>query len=58
VKEETFVNTTNDKKEFIYEIRKNNIRIIIFKITNYKCTFGLTESKDTGVMQKASAKSA
>jgi hypothetical protein len=31
------------------------IRIII---TNYKCTFGLTKSKGTGVMRKANAKSA
>jgi hypothetical protein len=30
----------------------------MFTITNYRCTFGLTESKGTGVMQKANAKSA
>jgi hypothetical protein len=29
VKEKTFVNTIDDKEEFIYEIRKNNIDIII-----------------------------
>jgi hypothetical protein len=34
------------------------ICITIFRITNYKCTFGLTESKGTSVMQKANAKSA
>jgi hypothetical protein len=34
------------------------ICIIISRITNYKCTFGLTESKGTSVMQKANAKSA
>ena len=34
------------------------IFIIISRITNYKCTFDLTESKGTGVMQKANAKSA
>jgi hypothetical protein len=30
----------------------------MFTITNYRCTFGLTESKGTSVIQKANAKSA
>jgi hypothetical protein len=34
------------------------ICIIISTITNYKCTFGLMESKGTGVMRRANAKSA
>jgi hypothetical protein len=58
VKEKTFVNTIDDKEEFIYEIQLIFICITISRITNYKCTFSLTESKGTVVMQKANAQSA
>jgi hypothetical protein len=64
MKEKTFIRTMDDKGEFIYEIQntKNNVDIIInlflfalSRITNHKYTFGLMESKGTGVMQKANA---
>jgi hypothetical protein len=66
MKEEPFVSSIDDKKKFEHEIRiiiqilssTYFICILIFVITNYKCTFELTESKGTGVMQKANAKSA
>jgi hypothetical protein len=67
MKEKTFESTIDDKEEFICEIRRIIyiyyhqlifICIIKSRITNYKCTFGLTESKGTSVMQKANAKSA
>jgi hypothetical protein len=66
MKKKPFVSSIDDKKEFVHEIRTiiqilsstYFICIIIFVITNYKCTFGLTESKGTGVMRKVNAKSA
>jgi hypothetical protein len=51
MKEKTFVSSIDNKDEFF-------ICITIFKITNYKCTFGLTESKGTTVMRKVNAESA
>jgi hypothetical protein len=63
VKEKTFVSTINDedtkyKKQYKHYHQLIFICITIFTITNYKCPFGLTKSKGTGMMQKANAKSA
>jgi hypothetical protein len=49
---------TKYKKQYKHYHQLIFICITISTITNYKCTFGLTESKGTGVMQKANAKSA
>jgi hypothetical protein len=66
MKEETFVSSTDDEEEYIHEIRiiiqillsTYLFCIIRVVITNYKCTFGLSKSKGTGVMRKANARSA
>jgi hypothetical protein len=49
---------TKYEEQYEYYHQSIFIFIIVSRITNYKYTFGLTESKGTGVMQKANAKSA